>query len=131
MRRYPDTAYQAHGNYGVTYSLTVPLDNPDATPRLYTFGLSHPVRAEGDRTAVYLDPPNKPVTFRGPVKLEWKNAKGLPETRYNHIVLRHGQLLPPFETVEVPPRTRYDVKVTLSYPADATPPQLLTITRRR
>ncbi|HEY9899811.1 MAG TPA: DUF3370 domain-containing protein [Pantanalinema sp.] len=131
VRRYPDTAYQAHGNYGVTYALRVPLDNPDPTPRAYTFALTHPVRAEGDRTAVYLDPPNRPVTFRGPVKLEWQDARGFPEVRYTHLVLRHGQLLPPFETVEVPPRTHYEVKVTLSYPADATPPQLLTIARRQ
>lgn len=131
VRRYPDAAYQAHGNYGVTYSLKVPLDNPDSTPSAYTFTLSHPARVEGDRTAVYLDPPSRPVTFRGPVKLEWLDAKGLPDVRYTHLVLRHGQQLPPFETVEVPPRTRYDVTVTLSYPADATPPQLLTVGRLR
>lgn len=131
VRRYPDTAYQAHGNYGVTYSLKVPLDNPDAAPRAYTFTLSHPSRVEGDRTSVYLDPPNRPVTFRGPVKLEWHDARGLPEIHYTHLVLRHGQQLPPFQTVEVPPGARYDVTVTISYPADATPPQLLTIGRVR
>ncbi len=130
--RYADTAYQAHGNYGVTYMLEAWLPNPDQAPRMYTLGLSHPVRVVGDqpaRAAVYMDPPGKPVMFRGPVRVRWKEA-GAPWTdRYTHLVIRHGEEPPPFETVTVAPGKALKVFLWLVYPADATPPQLLTIGR--
>lgn len=130
VARYAGTAYQAHGNYGVTYQLRVPLDNRTDTLRTFTLGLSHPARVVGERpasAAVYVDPPDRPVMFRGPVEIEWFDEAGRHQERYVHVVLRHGEALPPLVTLEVPPRTRFDAKVTLLYPADATPPQLLTI----
>jgi hypothetical protein len=45
------------------------------------------------------------------------------------VVLHHGEEAPAFAKVEVPAGKPLDVTLTLSYPADATPPQLLTITR--
>jgi hypothetical protein len=128
LRRYPETAYQAHGNYGVTYRLRLPLSNPDQTPRRYALSLSHPVSATG-LTVTYLEPPNRPVTFRGTVRLDWKDERGMDVTRLTHLTLRQGQRLPPFEVVEIPPQSRRDVLLQLIYPADATPPQLLTIVR--
>ncbi len=128
LRRYPETAYQAHGNYGVAYRLRLPLSNPDLTPRRYALSLSHPVSATG-RTVTYLEPPNLPVTFRGTVRLDWKNERGMDVTRLTHVTLRQGQRLPPFEVIEVPPQARREVLLQLIYPADATPPQLLTIDR--
>lgn len=130
IKRYEGSAYQAHGNYGVTYDLRVPLDNREDVPRSFSLSLSHPSRVLGDRpasAAIYVDPPNRPVMFRGPVKVEWFDEAGLRQERFVHLVIQHGQAMPPFVTLEVPPGTRYDVKVTLLFPADATPPQLLTI----
>ncbi|HEY9857028.1 MAG TPA: DUF3370 domain-containing protein [Stenomitos sp.] len=130
LKRYEGSAYQAHGNYGVTYELRFPLDNQGDLPRTLSVGLSHPARVVGDRPATaagYLDPPNRPVMFRGPVKVEWFDDQGRQQTRYTHLVIQHGQSMPPFVTLEVPAHTRYDVKVTLLFPADATPPQLLTL----
>lgn len=129
--RYADTAYQAHGNYGVAYDLRVTLPNPDAAPRAYTLRLSQPAKVIGDkpaRAAVYLDPPNKPVFFRGPVRVRWKDAEA-PVDRYTHLVVRHGERPAPFEKVVVPPGTSTEVWISLYYPADATPPQLLSIGR--
>lgn len=129
--RYADTAYQAHGNYGVAYDLRVTLPNPDATSRTYLLGLSQPSKVVGDRparAAVYLDPPSKPVFFRGPVRVRWQDERG-PVDRYTHLVVRHGERPAPFETIEVPPGKPLEVWISLFYPADATPPQLLTIGR--
>lgn len=128
VRRYPDTAYQAHGNYGVTYRLRLPLSNPDVLPRRFALSLSHPMSATG-RTVTYLEPPNRPVTFRGTVRLDWKDERGMDVTRLTHVTLQQGQQLPPFEVIEVPPQSRREVVLQLIYPADATPPQLLTIVR--
>ncbi|MNR87414.1 hypothetical protein D3C72_182810 [compost metagenome] len=128
LRRYPKTAYQAHGNYGVTYRLRLPLSNPEVLPRRYALSLSHPVSATG-RTVTYLEPPKPPVTFRGTVRLDWKDERGMDVTRLTHVTLQQGQRLPPFEVIEVPPQSRREVLLQLIYPADATPPQLLTIAR--
>lgn len=130
--RYADTAYQAHGNYGVAYELEAWLPNPDDAPRTYTLGLSHPVRVVGDRparAAVYLEPPGKPVMFRGPVHVRWKESGAEWTSRFTHLVIRHGEAPPPFETVTVPAGKALKVWISLYYPADATPPQLLTIGR--
>jgi hypothetical protein len=116
--RYPDTAYEAHGNYGVTYELTVPL----AAGR-YALALGHPLGVSGGQ-ATFLQPPNKPVMFRGPIALAWDK-----QTRYVHVVLHHGEEAPPFAKIEVPAGKALDLAITISYPADATPPQLLSITR--
>ena len=131
--RYADTAYQAHGNYGVRYELAVELRNPDAASRSYDLALSHPARVVGDKpatAAVFMDPPGKPVMFRGPVQVRYHADDAAPVNRFVHLVVRHGEELPPFETVVVPPKGKRKVWVTLYYPADATPPQLLTIARK-
>lgn len=130
--RYADTAFQAHGNYGVRYDLKLNLKSPDAAGATYLFTLSHPARATGEkptRAVVYLDPPNKPVTFRGPIRVRYRDAAGIEVTHFNHVVLRHGEEMKPFETITLPPSARTAVIISLIYPADATPPQLLTITR--
>jgi hypothetical protein len=131
IRRYHDAAVQGQGNYGVTYDVTLRLANPDAAPRVYELRLTSPedVAAEaGAHAATYLDPPSAQVTFRGAVRLDWP-APGGTQTRYVHLVLHQGERVPAFERVAVPPRTTTPVRLRLKYPADATPPQLLTVTR--
>lgn len=125
--RYPDTATQAHGNYGVTYDLDFRLANPDSRVRTYAFALGHPTQV-ASASATFLSPPNHAVTFRGPVRLTWLDPEGFRQTRFTHLVLHQGELSAPFETVQVPPGGM-DARITLVYPADATPPQLLMLTR--
>ncbi|MEB3197678.1 MAG: DUF3370 domain-containing protein [Candidatus Sericytochromatia bacterium] len=125
--RYPDSAYAGHGNYGVLYRLSLRLTNPDATPRAYTVRLSQPLRVEPGSTAtqtIYLEPPEPAVTFRGLVRVDEAGA-----TRYTHLVLRRGQQAAPFETIAVAGGASRKLVISLIYPADATPPQLLTIER--
>ena len=111
-------------------SKTMPLANKTEHPRRVTFTLSNPAKVEGktpETKLTYLEPPNRPVMFRAPVQLTWKVRNGAPQTRHTHVVIQHGQIMPPFAILEVPPFTTYDATITLLYPADATPPQLLTI----
>jgi hypothetical protein len=129
--RHPGAAPEGHGNYGVTYALDLALRNPDQAPRAYSLRLSHPVRVEGAgeaRTAVYLAPPEPAVTFRGAVRVD-DVAGASPTPRFTHVVLRRGQDLPFFEVLAVPGGATRTVRVSLVYPADATPPQLLTVER--
>ncbi|MEB3223359.1 MAG: DUF3370 family protein [Candidatus Sericytochromatia bacterium] len=130
-RRYPDVPPEAHGSYGVTYDLRVPLDNPDATPRRYALALSHPVRIPEGKPALptYAPKPGPLTTFRGPVRFDWDEGPGQPRRVLSHLALRQGEQGVPFATVTVPPGWRTDGRLTLVYPADCTPPQLLTVTR--
>ncbi|HEY9897980.1 MAG TPA: DUF3370 family protein [Pantanalinema sp.] len=128
-KRYPDTAYQAHGNYGVTYDLTLPLDNPDDAVRTFTLGLSSPLKLQEGATLSFASPAGRRIHFRGQVRLTWQDEKGVAQTRYRHLVLHDGEDLPPFETITVPGRSRLEAHLTLIYPADCTPPQMLTVGR--
>jgi hypothetical protein len=130
-QRYPDAPTEAHGSYGVTYDLRVPLDNPDAAPRRYALALSHPLRIPEGKPAApaYAATPGPLTTFRGPVRFDWDDGPGQPRRVLAHLVLRQGERGTPFVTVTVPPGYRTDGRLTLVYPADCTPPQLLTVTR--
>jgi hypothetical protein len=44
-----------------------------------------------------------------------------------HVVLRSGQRGPVLGTVTLDPGAKRDVRVRLIYPADATPPQVLSL----
>lgn len=130
IRRLPGTAYQAHGNYGVTYHLRVPLENRGAATRSFTFSLTQPLHVTGTSpvtTEMYLSPPQPATTFRGPVRLDWVDEQGVPQRQFTHLVLHQGEQAPPFATLQVPTGARYDVSLTLVYPGDSTPPQLLLI----
>ncbi|MGV3524414.1 MAG: DUF3370 domain-containing protein [Candidatus Sericytochromatia bacterium] len=132
LRRYPDTAYQSHGNYGVRYELDIPLDNVTPQFQTYALGLSQPSAMEGtpkQASMTYLNPPTKAVMFRGSARLRWQDEYKQSQDRLVHLVLRNGEQTAPIEMVTVPPRTRYDLRLSLIYPADCTPPQLLTLKR--
>lgn len=132
LKRYPDTAYQAHGNYGVNYELDLPFNNPDPFYRNYVLRLTHPAQISGSApnvTLTYRYPPDKQVVFRGSVRLQWTDEFNQKQDHLVHLALRHGEEAPPLALLTVPPGRRYDVKMSLIYPADATPPQLFSIER--
>jgi hypothetical protein len=66
--RYPDTAYRAHGNYGIKYDISMPLYNhTDSTQRVAIL-LQTPVQDEGlDSGLRFREPPDNQVFFRGTV----------------------------------------------------------------
>ena len=129
--RYPDTAYRAHGNYGVHYSLTLPLINPTNKTQTVTVAIQTPLKqdqiAEGLR---FLKPPGEEVFFRGTVQIRYSDAQRLPRTRSFHLVQRRGQPGKELVKLVMPPQDRRLVSVDFVYPPDATPPQVLTVNTR-
>ncbi|NET34674.1 MAG: DUF3370 domain-containing protein, partial [Cyanothece sp. SIO1E1] len=90
--RYPDTAYQAHGNYGVQYSLTLPLFNPTDQVQTVTVALQTPIKEDQLATAGlrFFAPPPAQVFFRGTVRIRYTDDQDTPKTRYVHLVQKRG-----------------------------------------
>ena len=126
--RYPDTAYLAHGNYGVHYQLTIPLKNKTKETNRVSLSFQTPIKArfKEDGLKFYKNPP-KSVFFRGTVRLRYKNDFGTPQVRYFHLVQKRGELSAPLATVTLKPSESRLLKLDFVYPPDATPPQVITI----
>jgi hypothetical protein len=129
IRRYPDTAYRAHGNYGITYNLTIPLANLSSEPQRVTLSLQTPLKENqlSRQGLRFLNPPAPQVFFRGSVRVQYADTQGQNQVRYLHLVQRRGQQGEPLVQLTLPPNSRQSVQVEFVYPPDATPPQVLTI----
>jgi hypothetical protein len=127
--RYPDTAYRAHGNYGIEYSLALPLYNNSDRPQTVTVSLQTPLKEDklSQGGLRFLNPPAKQVFFRGTVRLRYNDDRNLPRTSYVHLVQTRGQQGEPLVTLKMKPGDRRLVQLDFLYPPDATPPQVLTI----
>ncbi len=126
--RYPDTAYKAHGNYGIQYSLNLPLYNPSDTNKTVTIALQTPLKQDQLSGGLqFLEPPAKQVFFRGTVKVRYRNEAGIVRSHYYHLVQHRGQQGEPLATVTIPPGQQDLVTLEFLYPPDSTPPQVLTI----
>ncbi|AFZ44362.1 hypothetical protein PCC7418_2208 [Halothece sp. PCC 7418] len=126
--RYPDTAYQAHGNYGVEYDLTFQLQNRSNEAREVSLSFATPVKQDQlNPDLQFLDPPTDQVFFRGTVKISDQDEEGNSKTRYFHLVQNRGEKGEPLVKLTVPPQSERQVKVQFLYPPDATPPQVLMI----
>ena len=102
-----DSSLDNVGTYGVRFDLDLNLrgDGP------YELVLSHPTAAGG-----------KPFTaFRGSLQVQTKDG-----TQDLHVVLRSGQSLA-LTSFNLPPGVDYPVRLSLVYPADATPGHLLSV----
>ncbi len=126
--RYRDTAYQAHGNYGVQYRLTLPLYNSTQAAKTVTVSLQTPIKQDQIQGGLrFLKPPEPQVFFRGTLQVGYQDDQKKWLTRYFHLVQRRGQQGEPLVTLTIAPRMQRVVKVDLLYPPDATPPQVLTL----
>jgi len=127
--RYPDTAYEAHGNYGIQYSLTLPLHNASPDPQTVTVKLQTPIKEDelSQNGLRFFDPPPDRTFFRGPVRVRFVNDLGLPQIRDVHLVQKRGQPGEALVQLRLPAGDRRLVSVEFLYPPDATPPQVLTI----
>jgi hypothetical protein len=126
--RYPDTAYFAHGNYGMQYSLSLPLVNSTRETQTVTLAIQTPLKQDEIKEGLrFLEPPDKPVFFRGTVQVRYTDDAGILRTRYVHLVQRRGQQGEPLVTLKMPPSNRRLVRVDFLYPPDASPPQVLTV----
>lgn len=127
--RYPDTAYEAHGNYGIQYDLTLPLYNPSDQTRTVTIALQTPIKE--DRLSQdglrFFEPLPSQTFFRGTVRVRYTDDQNRPQTRYVHLVQKRGQMGEPLATLEMAAGDRRLVEFSFLYPPDSTPPQVLTI----
>ncbi len=127
---YPGTAWAAHGNYGVEYDLTLPLKNTSSAALTLQLSLDSPLKGNSQTSFLrFRDDLNGPVMFRGPVQTSGlEDPEGVPQGRQTqHLVLRQGQQGPSLGQLMLKPGEEKQVRVRLIYPADATPPQVITV----
>ena len=129
LARYPDTAYEAHGNYGVYYDLALPLYNNTDKPQTVALSLETPLKEDllSKNGLRFRKPPLDFPYFRGTVRLRYKDDRGADTTRYVHLWQRVGQIVEPMVKLRLAAGERRSVKVDFIYPPDATPPQVLTV----
>ena len=128
VARYPDTAYRAHGNYGVRYSLKLPFYNNRGSDQTITLKFQTPMRDENLVQGLrFRRPPEDRVFFRGTVRLKFTNQMGFERTHYMHLVQRRGQEGESLLKLTIPAEARQDFEIDLVYPPDATPPQVITV----
>jgi hypothetical protein len=74
--RYPDTAFKAHGNYGVHYYLTLPLYNNSSKTQVVALSIQTPIKEDNylDRL-LFVEPVQGPV-FSGAVRVTYRNVPG-------------------------------------------------------
>ncbi|MDZ7959657.1 MAG: DUF3370 family protein [Aulosira sp. DedQUE10] len=128
LKRYPDTAYFAHSNYGVEYNLTLPLQNSSNQSRTVAVSINTPMKDEGgtDRL-LFLKPQVEQIFFRGTVRVRYTDDNGEEKTRYVHLVQRRGQTGEPLATLKMSGGEKRQVQVDFLYPPDSTPPQVVTV----
>jgi Protein of unknown function (DUF3370) len=127
--RYPDTAYRAHGNYGIQYSLKLPLYNNNQSPQTVSLSMQTPLKEDqlvkpGLR---FFSTPARQVFFRGTVRVRYKDDQGQSQTKFMHLVQKRGQPGEPLVLLNIKPGDRSLVEVDFLYPPDSTPPQVLTV----
>lgn len=129
LLRYPGTAYEAHGNYGIEYNLTLPLINNTGEPQTVNVLFQTAIKEDTLSQAGlrFREPPYPNVFFRGTVRIRYNDDRGFPRTQYWHLVQQRGQQAEPLAQLKMRPGDRRLVQLDFLYPADATPPQMLTI----
>jgi Protein of unknown function (DUF3370) len=129
LARYPDTAYRAHGNYGIQYNLKLPLHNNTQSSQIVTVSIQTPLKE--DRLVKpglrFFSTPARQMFFRGTVRVRYKDDQGKPQTQFFHLAQRRGQPGEPLVLLNMKTGDRRLVEVDLLYPPDATPPQVLTV----
>ncbi|MDY7020316.1 MAG: DUF3370 domain-containing protein [Cyanobacteriota bacterium] len=127
--RYPDTAYQAHGNYAIQYSLDLPLYNPTDRTQTVILTVQTPLKEDdlSQGGLRFLDPVPPQTFFRGTVRFRYIDDRGKRQTRYIHLVQKRGQQGEPLVKLQIQPQQQRQVEFDFLYPPDATPPQVLTI----
>lgn len=127
---YADTAWAAHGNYGVTYDLSLPLRNDTPRPVRLALALDSPLKTDQSLGGLrFNSTPAQAVMFRGTVEVSGLDTVtgSAGGRRHFHLVLRAGMEGPALGTVSLQPGQERQLRVRLIYPADATPPQVLSL----
>lgn len=127
--RYPDTAYESHGNYAVEYNINLPLYNPTNQTKTVSLTMETPLKEDRLNRGglIFRNPSFGFPWFRGSVRLQYKDDRGQQVTRYVHLWQPMGQVLEPLLKLEIPAGDRRNVQLDFIYPPDSTPPHVLTI----
>lgn len=126
--RYPDTAYAAHGNYGIQYSLNLPLHNPTDQTQKVAITLQTPVKNDQSQGNLqFFQPPAEQVFFRGTIRARYQDDQGRARTRYVHLVQHRGEQAQPLVEMALDSQDIRLVQIDFIYPPDSTPPQVLTV----
>lgn len=126
--RYPDTAYRAHGNYGIEYSLKLPFFNNTGSEQTIAIKFQTPLSDENLHNGLrFRRPPEDRIFFRGTIRLRFTNQLGIERTHYLHLVQRRGEEGTTLLQLSIPAEARKDLSIDFIYPPDATPPHVLTI----
>ncbi len=121
--RYPDTAYQAHGNYGVTYKLSIPFINPSKETRAVELLFQSALKADEHKNGIcFLESAPARAFYRGTVCVQNGNDK-----QYWHLVQKQGAEGAKIAEFTMPAGSRRNLSLEFLYPPDATPPQELCI----
>lgn len=129
-KRYNDTAYQSHGNYGLTYDIEIPIHNKRSEPISLSVSFDSPIRISENISGKisYFEQPKENIKFRGDIKVIYDSPLGFQKiTKYFHIVQRFGEQGKPLVSMLISPKEKKNIKITFVYPADCTPPHALTI----
>jgi hypothetical protein len=126
--RYPDTAYRAHGNYGIQYNLKLPLHNKTQFLQKVNISLQTPIKEDQSKSGLrFLSTPAAQVFFRGTVRVRYENEQGKRKTEFVHLVQTRGQAGEPLVSLNMKAGDSSLVEVDFLYPPDASPPQVLTV----
>jgi hypothetical protein len=124
---YPNTAWEAHGNYGVEYDLELPLRNNGKQNQQLALSLESPLKTDRKEGGLrFKNPPGQAIFFRGTIEL--RGLDGSSGRKYQHLVLRQGDQGKPMGLITLAPGEQRNVRVRLIVPADITPVQVLTLT---
>ena len=92
IKRYTDTAYLAHGNYGIHYQLTLPLYNPDKKEKQVAISIQTPLKQDiWNKGLRFLRALPDQAFFRGTVRVRYKDANAQNRQQYFYINQRQGQ----------------------------------------
>jgi hypothetical protein len=129
LARYPDTAYFAHGNYGVQYSLKLPLYNNTQTVQTVAVAVQTPIKEDvlSKKGLRFFAELARPTFFRGTVRVRYRDDLGKFQTGFVHLVQKRGQPGESLVSLPIKPGERRLVEVDFLYPPDASPPQVLTV----
>ncbi len=127
--RYPDTAYKAHGNYGIEYDLTLNLVNRSDVSKKAFLTFETPIKSKTGTGAelTFYDPPPSKVFYRGTIKFTYPDEHKRKTEKFVHIVQNQGQQGEKLVSLDFKPGEHKKVNVRLLYPPDSTPPQVFTI----
>lgn len=122
-RRYPDTAFLANGNYGIKYDLKFKFANQSLKNLSLQIFFQTPLKADDDASKIcFLNAAPPRAFFRGTVKI----SQGSKE-RFLHLVQKQGVEGSLLSDFDLAPGQKKQLRLEFFYPADATPPQMLTV----